>query len=89
MILDIITSLIIGGHFKHVWHMICTVGPCGLGEVKQFQIHLTDDYQINIVSKGYQNSILYSGPEKEKEIYLFLNDNNDVITSVPAFFARK
>ena len=75
--------------------MICTkkpggpVGPCGLDEVKQFQIHLTD-HQINIVSKEHQNSILYSGPEKEKKIYLFLHDSHyDVITSMPAFFARK
>ena len=36
------------------------------------------------------NSIIYSGPEKEKRIYLFLHDNHyDVITSMPAFFARK
>ena len=65
------------------------VGPCGLDEVKQFQIHLTD-HQINIVSKEHQNSILYSGREKEKKIYLFLHDSHyDVITSMPAFFARK
>ena len=65
------------------------IGPCGLVEVKQFQTYLTE-YQINIVSKDHQNSIIYSGPEKEKRIYLFLHDNHyDVITSMPAFFARK
>ena len=59
-----------------------SIGPCGLEEVKQFQT-----YQINIVSKDHQNSIIYSGPEKEKRIYLFLHDNHyDVITSMPAFF---
>ena len=62
---------------------------CGLNEVKQFQIYLSD-YQINIVSKEHQNSILYSGPESEKRIYLYFhNDQYDVITSMPAFFARK
>ena len=59
-----------------------SIGPCGL-EVKQFQTYLSD-YQINIVSKDHQNSIIYSGPEKEKRIYLFLHDNHyDVITSGP------
>ena len=66
-----------------------SMGPCGLEEVKQFQTCLTQ-YQINIVSKDHQNSIIYSGPEKEKRIYLFLHDNHyDVIMSMPAFFARK
>ena len=66
-----------------------SIGPYGLEKVKQFQTYLSD-YQINIVSKDHQNSIIYSGPEKEKRIYLFLHDNHyDVITSMPAFFARK
>jgi hypothetical protein len=65
------------------------LGPCGMDEVKRFQTYLTE-YQINIVSKDHQNSILYSGPEQEKRIYLFLDDNHyDVITSMPAFLARK
>ena len=64
-------------------------GKCGLNEVKQFQTYLSD-YQINIVSKEHQNSTLYSGPENEKRIYLFLHDNHyDVITSMPAFFFQK
>ena len=63
------------------------IGPCGLNEVKQFQAYLTN-YQINIVSSDHQHSIIYSGPEKR--IYLFLHDNHyEVITSMPAFFARK
>ena len=45
------------------------IGSCGVDEVKQFQTYLTD-YQINIVSKEHQNSIIYSGPDKEKHIYL-------------------
>jgi hypothetical protein len=65
------------------------IGKCGIDEVKQFQTYLTD-YQINIVLKEHQNAIIFSGPDKEKKIYLFLHDNHyDVITSMPAFFARK
>jgi hypothetical protein len=65
------------------------IATCGLDEVKLFQTYLSD-YQINIVSKEHQNSIIFSGPEKDKMIYLFLHDNHyDVITSMPAFFARK
>ena len=65
------------------------VGSCGLEQVKQFQAHLVQ-YQINIVSKEHQNTIIYSGPDKEKRIYLFLHNNHyDVITSMPAFLARK
>jgi hypothetical protein len=57
----------------------------GLNEVKLFQTYLAD-YQINIVSKEHQNSIIFSGPEKDKIIYLFLHDNHyDVTTSMPAF----
>ena len=66
-----------------------SIGPCCLEEVKQFQTYLSN-YQIDIISKDHQNSVLYSGPEKETRIYLFLHDNHyDVITSIPAFFARK
>jgi hypothetical protein len=65
------------------------IGSFGIDQVRQFQAYLTD-YQINIVSKEHQNSVIFSGPEKEKRIYLFLHDNHfDVITSVPAFVARK
>jgi hypothetical protein len=65
------------------------LGSCGIDRVRQFQAYLTD-YQINIVSKEHQNSTIFSGPDKEKRIYLFLHDNHfDVITSMPAFVARK
>ncbi len=64
------------------------LGPCGLDEAKQFQAYLID-YQINIVSKEYGNKIIYTGPEKEKRIYLYLHDNHyDVITTMPGFLAR-
>ncbi|CAB4000500.1 DNA polymerase [Paramuricea clavata] len=36
-----------------------SLGSCGMDEVKQFQTYLSD-YQINIVSKEHQHSILYS-----------------------------
>ena len=47
-----------------------SIGPCGLEEVKQFQTYLSH-YQINIVSKDHQNSIIYSGPEKRKGFICF------------------
>jgi hypothetical protein len=66
-----------------------SIGKCGMNEVKQFQTCLTD-YQINIISKEHQNSIILSGPDKDKRIYLFLHDKHyDVITSMPAFFRQK
>ena len=42
---------------------------CGSDEVKQFQTQLTD-YQINVVSKKHQKSIIFSGPEKEN-VYIY------------------
>ena len=75
----------------HELHEKCNVpiAECGLSEVKQFQTHLTE-YQINIVSKEHQNSIIFAGPEAAKRVYLYCHDNHyDVITSMPAFFARK
>jgi hypothetical protein len=35
------------------------IGSCGIDQVKQFQAYLTD-YQINIVSKEHQNSVIFS-----------------------------
>ena len=64
------------------------LGPCGIEQAKQFQAYLTD-YQINIVSKEYSNNIIYSSPEKDKKIYLYMHDNHyGVITKMPGFFAR-
>ena len=65
-----------------------SLGPCGIEQAKQFQAYLTE-YQINVVSKEYNNNIIYAGPEKDKRIYLYMHDNNyDVITKMPGFFAR-
>ena len=64
------------------------LGSCGIEGAKQFQAYLTD-YQISIVSKEYSNKIIYAGPEKDKKIYLYMHNNHyDVITKMPAFFAR-
>ena len=75
----------------HELHEKCEVPltQCGLIEAKQFQTHLLE-YQINIVSKENQNSIIFAEPDAEKRIYLYAHDNHyDIITSMPAFFARK
>ncbi len=65
------------------------IGACGLDEIKQFQMYLSD-YQIINVSKEHQNSFIISGPEKDKNIYLFLHDHHyEVITSMQAFFTHK
>ena len=59
------------------------LGPCGIEEAKQFQAYLAE-YQINIVSKEYNNRIIYSGPDKDKKIYLYMHNNHyDVITKMP------
>ena len=64
------------------------LGPRGIEQAKLFQAYLPE-YQINIVSKEYNNNIIYAGPEKDKRIYLYMHDNHyDVITKMPGFFAR-
>ena len=64
------------------------LGPCGIAEAKRFQMYLTE-YQISIVSKEYNNKIIYSGPEKEKKIYLYMHNNHSyVISKMPGLFAR-
>ena len=64
------------------------LGPCGIPEVKMFQSHLTN-YEINIVSAEYNNSIIYPArpsTSKAKPIYLYLHGGHyDVITSMPGF----
>jgi len=44
---------------------------CGLDEIKRFQEIMTN-YQINVFSKEYFNGIIYSGPETEKNVYIFI-----------------
>ena len=65
------------------------LGPCGIEEIKKFQAVLPG-YQLNVVSKEHLNIMIYSGPETDKCLYLYHHDNYyDVITSMPAFLARK
>ena len=68
------------------------LGPCGIPEVKLFQKYLTN-YEINIVSGNYNNSIIYppkpSTANNVTPIYLYLHDNHyDVITTMPGFLSR-
>ena len=64
------------------------LGPCRIEQAKQFQAYLAE-YQINIVSKEYSYNVIYSGPEKDKKIYLYMHDNYyDVITRMPGFLAH-
>ena len=66
-----------------------SLGLCGIPEVKKFQATLPG-YQPNVVSKEHLNALIYSGSEAEKHLYLYHHDNHyDVITSMPAFLARK
>ena len=42
-----------------------------------------EDYQIVILSSDHFNDIVYEGPQREKQIYLYHHDNHfDVITSI-------
>jgi hypothetical protein len=65
------------------------LGSCGIAEVKKFQAALPG-HQLNVISKEHLNAMIYSGPEADKCLYLYHHDNQyDVITSMPAFLARK
>ncbi len=79
------------GHLANELHESAGVplGPCSIPEIKKFETVLAG-YQLNIVSKEHLNALIYSGPEAEKHLYLYHHDNHyDVITSMPAFLARK
>ena len=63
-------------------------GLCGLPEVTKFQ-QVMDDYQIIVLSAEHFNAIVFEGPKREKQIYLYLcNNHYDVITSVSSFLGR-
>jgi len=64
-------------------------GLCGLSEVTTFQ-EVIEDYQIVVLSSDHFNAIVYEGPRREKQIYLYHHDNHfDVITSVSSFLGKK
>ena len=46
------------------------IGSCGIDQVRQFQAYLTD-YQINIVSKEHQNSVIFPDLKKRKGFICF------------------
>ena len=63
-------------------------GLCGLSEVATFQ-QVIEDYQIAVLSSDHFNAIVYEGPRREKQIYLYHHDNHfDVITSVSSFLGK-
>ena len=73
------------------------LGPCGLDQIKLFEIILCD-YQFVVISAEHGHSIVHKGPESNKQIKLLMHDGHfDVITKNPssstltitAFDARK
>ena len=63
-------------------------GLCGIPEVDKFQ-KVIDNYQIIILSSKHFNAIVYKGPRREKQIYLYHYENHfDVITSVSSFLGK-
>ena len=60
-------------------------GLCRLPEVAKFQQVITE-HQIVVFSAEHFTAIIYKGPKREKQIYLYLYQNHyDVITSVSTF----
>lgn len=50
---------------------------------------MIEDYHIVILSAEHFNAIIYEGPKKDKQIYLYLHQNHyDIITSVSAFLGK-
>ena len=63
-------------------------GLCGLSEVATLQ-QVIEDYKIVVLSSDHFNAIVYEGPRREKQIYLYHHDNHfDVITSVSSFLGK-
>ena len=63
-------------------------GPCGLVEVETFQASIPD-YQIVVLSAEHFNAIIYEGPKRDKQIYLYHHNNHfDIISSVSAFLGK-
>ena len=73
---------------KASWPKSCIRRLCGLSEVATFQ-QVIEDYQIVILSSDHFNAIVYEGPRREKQIYLYHHKNHfDVITSVSSFLGK-
>ena len=64
------------------------IGKCGPEEWGKFQ-HILPDHQIVIVSGQHGNAIIFQGPQRQKRLILYLNDEHyDVITSMTAFMNK-
>lgn len=62
------------------------IGPCGLEQIKLFEIVLSD-YQFVIVPAEHGHTIVHEGLPSEKQIMLLMDDGHfDIITKLPAFF---
>ena len=63
-------------------------GFCGLPEVGKCQ-GVIENYQIVVLFADHFNAIIFEGPKREKQIYLYLYNNHyDIITSVSSFLGR-
>lgn len=66
-------------------------GPCGLGELKLFQIVLSD-YQVIVLSVDHGYQIVYKGPSQPEEKQLILinvGDHYHACSSLTGFLGRK
>ena len=63
-------------------------GPCGLKEIRLFEIFLIG-YQIIVISAEHGHAIVHQGPDSDKELILLMHDGHfDVITKLPGFFSQ-
>ena len=61
---------------------------CGIPEVDKFEA-VIDNYQIIVLSAKHFNAIVYKGPMREKQIYLYHYETHfDIITSVSSYLGR-
>ena len=61
---------------------------CGVEEIKRFQTVLPN-YQLVIVSAEHYNSIIYKGPDRDKQIFFYLNNQHyDLIISMPGLLGK-
>ena len=63
-----------------------SIGPCGLDQIKLFEIIL-DEYQFIVISAKHGHAIVHKGPQSNKQIKLLMHDGHfDVISKLPGFF---
>ena len=60
-------------------------GPCGLDQIKLFEIILCD-YQFVVISAEHGHPIVHKGLESNKQIKLLMHDGHfNVVTKLPGF----